>query len=117
MDWLRVEVCLSADEVPLVEQALLGIGAMSIELAGAGDADILEPAPGATPLWNNILLRGLFAADVDPSAIATAITEALGNPPERPLNFERLAERDWVAESSENVLPLTVTVESSTSRP
>ena len=106
MDWLRVEVCLSADEAALVEQALLRIGAISIELSDAGDTDILEPAPGTTPLWSDIRLRGLFTADVDPSAITDAIEEAVGNRPGPPPSFAPLAERDWVSEFKQSLSPM-----------
>lgn len=106
MDWLRVEVCLNADEASAVEQTLLSIGAISIELSDAGDNAILEPAPGATPLWNDVRLRGLFAADVDKSTITEAIEGVLGRSPGQPLRFDQLAERDWLAEFEQSLSPM-----------
>ncbi len=40
------------------EDALFGLGAVSVTLEDAADDPVLEPAPGATPLWPTVLRKG-----------------------------------------------------------
>ncbi len=58
-----VIACTSAEEAR-IEQALSDVGAQSISLLDAADADneraILEPGVGETPLWSELILLALF---------------------------------------------------------
>ncbi|HEU4618730.1 MAG TPA: 50S ribosomal protein L11 methyltransferase [Gammaproteobacteria bacterium] len=65
MDWHRLSLRVLRSDVARVE-ALLGLaGAGSIDLADAEDSPLLEPAPGETPLWPEVVVSALFAAEPD----------------------------------------------------
>ena len=77
MPWLELSVrCRAADEARL-EAALEDLGALSVSLLDAADAEneqaILEPGVGELPLWPEITLLALFEADTNPELLLHAI--------------------------------------------
>ena len=56
---------LETIEADRVEEVLLGCGAHSVTLTDAGNAPVLEPAPGETPLWADTRITALFDADAN----------------------------------------------------
>jgi ribosomal protein L11 methyltransferase len=59
----------AAAAVPQAEALLTLAGAQAISLLDAADDPVLEPEPGTVPLWPDVVLRALFAADVDLDAL------------------------------------------------
>lgn len=57
---LQLEV--AAGQTDAVEAILTGLGASAITLLETGDEAILEPAPGALPLWSKVRMEALFDA-------------------------------------------------------
>jgi ribosomal protein L11 methyltransferase len=80
-----------------VEDALFAIGALSVTLQDAADDPILEPAPGALPLWPTITIKALFNADTVAQSILISLQNHLrvALPPH---HFEHLADRAWERE-------------------
>ena len=62
MGWLQVSVEVAGDRVDEVSESFNAIGALSVTVQDAGDEPLLEPAPGATPLWSNTRVIALFDA-------------------------------------------------------
>ena len=86
------------------EEALFELGAVSVTLEDAADDPVLEPAPGATPLWPTVVVKAVFEADADPASIATALATALpGAPAPR---FEVLADKAWEREWLKDFRPM-----------
>lgn len=95
MPWLELALTLRADRQTAIEAALEDLGALSITLQDAGDAPILEPAPGETPLWPTIALSALFEPDRDRIGLAQALTELVPDlAPDQPV-FREIADQDW----------------------
>ena len=67
---------------------------------------MLEPAPGATPLWSDIRLTALFAADSDFERLRTDLeqTLAIDTLPEN--RVEELADRAWEREWLKDFRPM-----------
>jgi ribosomal protein L11 methyltransferase len=86
------------------EDALFALGAVSVTLADAADDPVLEPAPGATPLWPTVVVKALFDADTDVAALVTAIGETLPDAP--PPRFETLADKAWEREWLKDFRPM-----------
>ena len=63
VNWIQLEFAVTAEILPAVEGHLLEAGCVSITLRSEGDEPILEPDPGATPLWKNVRLKALFEVD------------------------------------------------------
>lgn len=103
--WLQAELTIAADALPAVEAALEQLGALSVSLADPGGEPVLEPAPGETPLWTEVVVTALFPAGTAREAIAARLAATPGHAPAT-LRFEDLVERDWVREFRENLAPL-----------
>lgn len=94
--WLQVHLEIAKDEAPLAELALESLGALSVTLGDAADEALLEPPPGALPLWQRTRATGLFDAE----AIGRAALEQRVRAGLRPewlatLRIEALADRQW----------------------
>ena len=63
--FLRVQIDVDEPRVESLEHVLTAVGAIAVELADAADEPILEPAPGATPLWKRVRLTALFEPTID----------------------------------------------------
>jgi ribosomal protein L11 methyltransferase len=60
----RLTLTLAAAEVPRAEALLTLAGAEVISLRDAADDPVLEPEPSTTPLWPQVVIEALFAADL-----------------------------------------------------
>jgi ribosomal protein L11 methyltransferase len=110
MHWLRVHIDLESIDPSPVEQALNKLGAVSIELSDAADDQtsmgILEPAPGATPLWPSLRISALFNDTIDDTAIRLAVAVALKEKKIPAMRFEPIADRDWIENWRQNLEPM-----------
>lgn len=97
MDWLKVQIELGRLAHEPVEAALLELGAVSVEYRDAGNEPILEPAPGATPLWAEISLSALLPADSHEDHVRLAVAGAIAPARMPSIRFERLADQNWVS--------------------
>ena len=99
MPFLQLHVSLGDLDPESVEDACLAAGAIAVTLSDAGDTPILEPAPGATPLWPSVALAALFDAGCEPAALAAGLRTALGRPAlaiRAEVLEDRLWEREWL---------------------
>lgn len=63
MSWIQLHFQTTKDHVDVLEGLLYLHDVLSIELADAADQPILEPALGSTPLWDEVIVIGLFQSD------------------------------------------------------
>ena len=97
MPFLQLTLTIDKADPAPYEDALLAAGAMSITLEDAADDPVLEPAPGATPLWPYVKIKALFESAASPEGIRSALT-AQTPLPRPPLAFEMLGDRVWERE-------------------
>jgi ribosomal protein L11 methyltransferase len=86
----------SADPAPF-EDALLAAGATSITLEDAGDDPVLEPPPGATPLWPRVRIKALFDSMTPADVLRASFPNA---------TFEHIADRAWEREWLKDFHPM-----------
>lgn len=106
MDWLQVRIELGRLDPAPVETALLQLGAAAIEYRDAGDEPILEPAPGTTPLWQEVCLSALLDPATPPEQIRQFIGLAVAPAATPPIEFTPLADRDWVGDFRAALTPM-----------
>jgi ribosomal protein L11 methyltransferase len=104
MPWIQLILEVDQSSNDKAEQALLDAGALSVTLKGAEDNPVLEPAPGETPLWDKLILTGLFDADINTSELKQSIQNELGQQPS--LRIEQLEDKDWVRAWMDNYHPM-----------
>jgi len=93
MPWLQVKVAAEASRADAIEEVFNELGAVSITYEDAGNAALLEPAPGSMPLWDSLRVVGLFPDDVQPESVRSALAAQCDSLPEP--QFEHIADREW----------------------
>ena len=94
MSW--TELLVSSRYPDFAEEALLAQGAVSVTMTDAGDDPVLEPAPGATPLWQHTITRGLFHPEVDLERVRAVLRELLPDGAELVFEQRRVEDKDWI---------------------
>ena len=104
MPWIQLLLQTDKANNDKAEQALLDAGALSVTLKDAEDNPVLEPLPGETPLWDKIILTGLFEADINTESLKTEIKSQLGE--QTTLKLEALEDKDWVRAWMDDYKPM-----------
>ena len=93
--WTKPETVEQA-QVDFTETLLSSLGAVSVTLDDAENQDLLEPLPGETPLWNKVIVTGIYAQEedeeIDVNALTTFITAQM---PDTPLRYDFLEDQEW----------------------
>ena len=95
MPWTEVSVALAREQVEETEEVLESLGALAVTLEDQADHPLLEPAPGATPLWPTVRLRGLFEADVNRQQVLRALQDIAGSERPERIRWREVGDRDW----------------------
>jgi len=106
MAWLQIALELDQQQLERHEDALLNAGALSVTYTDAADQPLLEPAPGETPIWQQVRLLGLFNDDTLPEQILLQLCVELNlaRPPQH--QFELLEDRNWVRAWMDDYRPM-----------
>ena len=94
MSWLQVTLSLTSVNVAMSEELLLQAGASAVTLESLADEVVLEPDPGAIPLWSSIRLKALFPLDTDIPALREALMSIDADIHQR-LEVDFVGEEDW----------------------
>lgn len=86
MPWLRLRVTTPRECADAAEDRLRRAGAIAVSLLSTDCASttVLEPSPGAAPLWDTVRVEALFPVDCDVTAL-----RGLGAEP------DFVPDRDW----------------------
>ncbi|HVF35779.1 MAG TPA: 50S ribosomal protein L11 methyltransferase [Candidatus Saccharimonadia bacterium] len=95
MTWLELSIRSHRREWARIEAALEELGALSVTLLDASDAPILEPGPGETPLWPELVANALFDADVDRRGLLAALVELAPAFDPAQATFDVVEDADW----------------------
>jgi len=93
MPWVQIKLRTKKKFSDELDALLLEQGAVSISYADAEDNPVLEPAPGETPVWPELIITALYDAEVDTDNILRTL-EASGLP-HSDLSIEALPDQDW----------------------
>ena len=105
MPWLQVRLAITPEQAETYEDALLGVGAVSVTFMDAEDQPIFEPDLGTTPLWSHTHLLALFEADTDPANLIAHLQLLTGG--ELPAHeIEQIADQDWERSWMDNFQPM-----------
>src|SRR5512134_240872 len=109
MAFLQFTIDIGARNPEPVEEALFRLGALSVTLLDAADDPVLEPLPGAMPLWPTVVVRAVFPADADVAGIRTALGATPGLDPllvAEKSQVEAVADRAWEREWLKDFRPM-----------
>jgi ribosomal protein L11 methyltransferase len=88
---LKIEHCLS-EEIDQISEELEDSGALSIMLTDKNDNPVLEPEPGTTPLWPEVVIHALYS-QVQEAQNAKA--QLATNRSSLEYSLEVLPDKDW----------------------
>ena len=96
MKWLQIHITVEQADVDFTETVLSSIGAVSVTLDDAENQDLLEPLPGETPIWNKVIVTGIYAQEddeeIDVAALETFIRTQL---PTQLIRSEFMDDQAW----------------------
>ena len=109
MAWQQLHLQCEKANVDLAEALLLEAGALSIALDDAGDQPLFEPLPGESPLWDEVILTGLFDASAENGS--RQAVEQLSHEIAAEVNASRIwltavADKDWEREWMSHYHPI-----------
>jgi len=105
MPFLQIHLTLGDLDPDRAERACIAAGAVAVTLSDAGDTPILEPAPGATPLWPSVALAALYDVRTDPLALTATLRAELDRPA-LTVTSEVLDDRPWEREWLRDFKPM-----------
>jgi ribosomal protein L11 methyltransferase len=95
MSWLQLKIETTKADAPQYEALLEEVGAAAVLMEDSADQPLLEPPPGATPLWDATRVIGVFTVDSEIDAVIDYLEAQLGHKlPEH--RVEVLEDKDWV---------------------
>lgn len=96
MKWSQIHITVDQAQVDFTETLLMSLGAVSVTLDDAEDQALLEPLPGETPLWNKVIVTGIYQEDdqdpIDVEMLQAFLKEQL---PDAPIRHEQLEDQVW----------------------
>ncbi len=95
MPWIQAHFTTGKAYAPLIEALFESLGALSVTLGDAADEPLLEPPPGASPLWRQTRVTGLFPGDRDQKQLQQEIEQAVTGQVPGELSLEPLADQVW----------------------
>ncbi len=95
MSWLEVSIRVRREQAPLAELVLEQQGALAVTLEDDGDDPVLEPGPGAMPLWPLVHVRGLFEADAARDRITRSLQCISGVTRPSLIRWHELGDQVW----------------------
>lgn len=106
VSWQQVICRTSREYQQAISDKLEATGAASITYQDAGDQPVLEPLPGETPLWNDIIITGLFAENFEkiPTLLFSLKDDTAWKIKE--LRTEVLEDQDWERAWMEDFHPM-----------
>ncbi len=90
--WQQVAVRLPGTQAEAGQTLLEEAGSLSVTWLDARNQPLLEPAPGEQPVWDEVVLKGLFDAEADLNQLQQALEELPGA---CWLGVETLADQAW----------------------
>jgi len=102
-DYFEIKIPSTKSNLVTTEDFMLSLGACSVTYRDADDVPILEPLPGQTPLWNNILVTAMFTKDFNEEKIVQAARNKFNN---HQIISERLKNQIWERTWLEHFKPM-----------
>lgn len=96
MNWLQIHITVEQAQVEFAETLLLSLGAVSVTLDDAEDQALLEPLPNETPLWDKVIVTGIFQQTEDePIDIANLEAFVRSQMPNAPISCDEVEDQVW----------------------
>lgn len=106
MPWFQARFTTQQQFAEQFSDLLMELGSASVTFEDAEDQPILEPPPGETPLWERVVVVGLFDAELDQELIQQQILQEIPEDAAATLTLAPLQEQDWVRAWMDDFQPM-----------
>lgn len=106
MSWIQISFQTDRDHTNLLSDALSNAGALSVTLQDAKDQPLLEPGVGETPIWDQVIVTGLFESNIDQQNTLQKVLQQLPEPTLPPHQISKLEEKVWEREWMKEFHPM-----------
>jgi len=106
MPWLQFKANVEKRYSDAFSDYLSESGAVAVTMQDAHDDPVFEPLPGETPLWPELIIIGLFEADIDVDQFLITLQQNAIWPHLSQCKFEQLEDKDWEKEWMDNFHPI-----------
>lgn len=93
MAWLQLHFPAADHEIEALQVKLEELGAVAVSCTDGADQPLFEPPPGATPLWQQVVVSALFDATADAETISAALAASLGR--DAQVQQETIEDQAW----------------------
>ena len=93
MNWLQIIININRTSLEVIEQLLLDAGALTVTYTDAADQPILEPGVDQVPVWDELVLTGLFENKGQQDELVRDLQKQLGA--RFDVRAELLEEQNW----------------------
>ncbi len=107
-DYLLLKVKAKGDSAEAIETALQELGALSCTLQDAMDTPIHEPEPGQAPLWPEVEITGMFAADADSALLSHLIERQVKGISGAEISVKKLQGQEWERVWMDDFAPMQI---------
>ncbi len=104
MSWQQLHCQTLKQHETAISTLLEAAGAISVTYQDAEDNPVLEPLPGETPLWEHLVITGMFEAEKDLAHLVTRLHQQFPN--ELQIHTETLADQQWERTWMEHFQPM-----------
>lgn len=94
MRWLQIAISTTKNHAETSEDCLFSAGAQTVTFTDAADQPILEPGPDETPIWNTVVITGLFEKNDEQQDLLDTIKHCLADI-QFSYNTEILEDQNW----------------------
>lgn len=106
MTWQQLTCHTTAEHQEAISELLENHGAASVTLQDAADQPVLEPLPGETPLWDQLIITGLYPLGDDLTGLLLMLELQKASWNISNVKVEPLEDRPWVREWMDNFHPM-----------
>lgn len=92
MVWIEIKVQTTSDNATPLSDVLTELGALAVTTEDAGDQPLYEPDPEMAPLWDEVIITGLFDENINQRIILSVITQKY---PWLTPKIKQVDDKDW----------------------
>lgn len=107
--WQELRLPATPETLPFLETILAQLGAVAISLTDAKDQPLLEPPPGATPLWRDITIHALFQKHTATKDITDQLIAWLPRSLSNTIEWHTIPEENWIQKWNQALQPFAIT--------